>query len=334
MRGPMFQNPGSRLAQVAVFLMVVAAAVPTEAQQSYPSRPIKFIMPFPPGGGSDIVARIAAQSLTGRIGQQVVVENVAGAAGNIGTQAAIRAAPDGYTLLFTPQSPITIAGSLEPKPPYDAQKDLIPVAMVARTPTLVVVHPSIKAGNLRELAALTKANPGKYFFGSPGEAHEFHLAAELVLKSAGAEMTHVPYRGMGPAILDTVAGQVQMVVSSVAAVKPFILDGRLRALAAIGPARFEEFPNVPSTLENGLKDITVYGWFGVFAPAGTPRGIVDRLARELLQLRGDPAYAQKMKELSFESMALGPAEFAREIEAHRAQWRTVIQAIKVGAPKQ
>ena len=327
MRGSRFLNPKLPVAALALLFIVAAAAAPAQAQQSYPSRPIKFIMPFPPGGGSDIVARIAAQSLSARVGQPVVVENVAGAAGNIGTQAAIRAAPDGYTLLFTPQSPITIAGSLEPKPPYDAQKDLLPVAMVARTPTLVVVHPSVKANSLKELAALTRANPGKYFFGSPGEAHEFHLAAELVLKSAGAEMTHVPYRGMGPAILDTVAGQVQMVVSSVAAVKPFIADGRLRALAAIGDARFEEFPNVPSTLENGLKDITVYGWFGVFAPAATPRGIVDRLARELLQLRADPAYAQKMKELSFESMALGPSEFAREIEAHRAQWRTVLQAI-------
>lgn len=301
--------------------------------QNYPSRPIRFIMPFPPGGGSDIVARIAAQSLAARIGQPVVVENVAGAAGNIGTQAAIRAAPDGYTLLFTPQSPITIAGHLEPKPPFDAARDLIAVAMVARTPTLVVVHPSIKAASLKELAALTSANPGKYFFGSPGEAHEFHLSAELVLQAAGARMTHVPYRGMGPAIMDTVAGQVQMVVSSVAAVKPFVADGRLRALAAIGPSRFEEFPNVPSTLENGYKDITVYGWFGVFAPAATPRDIVERMARELLQLPRDPAYAQKMKELSFESMALGPAEFARAIEEHRSQWRTVIQAIKAGAAK-
>lgn len=296
-------------------------------QQTWPARSVKLVMPFPPGGGSDIVVRVAAQSLSGRLGQQFVVENIAGAAGNIGTQAVIRSPADGYTLLFTPQSPITIAGSLEPKPPFDASRDLIPLAMVARTPTLIVVHPSIKVGTLKELAALTKANPGKYFFGSPGEAHEFHLAAELVLKSSGADMTHVPYRGMGPAILDTVAGRVQLVVAAIASVKPFIADGRLRALAAFGPSRFEDFPNVPSTLENGLNDITVYGWFGAFAPSGMSRELVDRVSREFLQLRRDAAYEQKMKELNFESMALGPGEFARELDAHRAQWKTVIQTV-------
>jgi len=298
------------------------------AQQPWPARSVKMIMPFPPGGGSDIVVRVAAQSLSTRLGQQFVVENIGGAAGNIGTQSVIRSPADGYTLLFTPQSPITIAGSLEPKPPFDAARDLIPLAMVARTPTLVVVHPSIKAGSLKELAALTKASPGKYFFGSPGEAHEFHLAAELVLKASGADMTHVPYRGMGPAIQDTIAGRVQLVVAAIASVKPFIVDGRLRALAAFGPSRFDDFPNVPSTLENGLKDITVYGWFGAFAPAGLSRELVERISGEFLQLRSDAAYEQKMKELNFESMALGPAEFARELDAHRAQWKTVIQTVR------
>jgi tripartite-type tricarboxylate transporter receptor subunit TctC len=329
--------PGQAAGRVffaALSMLAIAAGCGAQAQQpAWPTRPVKFVMPFPPGGGSDIVARVAAQSLSGRTGQPFVVENVAGAAGNIGTQAVIRSTADGYTLLFTPQSPITIAGSLEPKPPFDASRDLLPVAMVARTPTLVVVHPSIKANTLKELAALTRANRGKYFFGSPGEAHEFHLAAELVLKSSGADMTHIPYKGMGPAIQDTVAGRVQLVVAAIASVKPFIADGRLRALAAIGPSRFEEFPNVPSTLENGLKDITVYGWFGVFAPAGTPRDLVDRIAREMLELRRDPGYAKKMKELSFESMALGPAEFARELDAHRAQWKTVIQTIKLTGQK-
>jgi tripartite-type tricarboxylate transporter receptor subunit TctC len=311
----------------ALFLAAVGANPYASGQQPWPARSVKLVMPFPPGGGSDIVVRVAAQSLSSRLGQQFVVENIAGAAGNIGTQAVIRSAPDGYTLLFTPQSPITIAGSLEPKPPFDASRDLIALAMVARTPTLVVVHPSIKANTLKELAALTKANPGKYFFGSPGEAHEFHLAAELVLKSSGALMTHVPYRGMGPAIQDTVAGRVQLVVAAIASVKPFIADGRLRALAAFGPSRFADFPNVPSTLENGLNDITVYGWFGAFGPSGMSRELVDRISREFLQLQRDPAYEQKMRELNFESMALGPAEFTRELDAHRAQWKTVIQTV-------
>lgn len=314
--------------------LVALAVLPLWVQaQAWPARPVKLVVPFPPGGGSDISARIVADSLSRRLGRQFVIENAAGANGNIGTQAVIRSAPDGYTLLFTPQTPITIADSLEPKPPFDAKRDLIPLVMVATTPELIVVHPSIKVGTLKELAALTRANPDKFFFGSPGEGHEFHLTAELILLAAGARMTHVPYKGMGPVVQAIVAEQIHLAVSSVAGVKQFIPQGRLRALAAVGLTRLEGYPNVPSLLDNGLKEVTVYGWFGVFAPAGIPRDLLDPIARAHLNLRSDPAYVQKMKDLDFDPTPLGPAEFAREIEAHRAQWKTVIAAIKLRAPK-
>ena len=312
---------------------VAILALPVQAQ-SWPAKPVKYVVPFPPGGGSDISARIVADALSRRLGQQFLVENTSGANGNIGTQAVIRSVPDGHTLLFTPQTPITIADSMEPKPPFNAQRDLIPLVMAANTPELVVVHPSIKVASLKELAALTRASPGKYFFGSPGEGHEFHLTAELILLAAGAQMTHVPYKGSGPVMQAIVAEQIHLAVSSVAGVKQFIAQGRLRALAAVGTTRLEGYANVPSLLDNGLKDVTVYGWFGLFAPAAMTRELADRIARAHMDLRNDAAYVQKMKDLDFDPTPLGPADFAREIEAHRAQWKTVINAIKLGVPKQ
>ncbi|OFZ96538.1 MAG: hypothetical protein A3H35_05715 [Betaproteobacteria bacterium RIFCSPLOWO2_02_FULL_62_17] len=309
--------------------IAVALAVPIAAlAQAWPAKPVKYIMPFPPGGGSDISARIVAEAMSRSLGRPFLVENQAGANGNIGTQAAIRAAPDGYTLLYTPQTPITIAESYDPPPPFVAQRDLIPLVMTAVTPELVVVHPSIKAGSLKELAAMTRANPGKYFFGSPGEGHEFHLTAAVILLASGAQMTHVPYKGMGPVVQGIVGEQIHLAVSSVAGVKQFIGQGRLRPLAAVGMTRLEGYPNVPSLADNGLKEVTVYGWFGVFAPAGMPRELVDRIAGAHINLRNDAAYMQKLRELDFDPTPLGPAEFAREIEAHRAQWKTVIKATR------
>lgn len=303
------------------------------ADTSYPQRPIRFVLPFPPGGGSDLVARVIADNLGRRLGQAVVVENVGGAGGVIGTQNVIRSTPDGYTLLFTPQSPITIAGSLEPKPNYDAAKDLLPLAMVAQTPAVVVINPSLKVATLAELAALTKASPDKYFYGSPGEAHEYQLTAALLLKASGGKMSHIPYRGVAPVVADLVAGQVQMAVAPIQAVRSFIADGRLKVLAVVGSERLAELPGVPSTVESGLKDVTVYGWFGVFAPAHVPKDVAAKLTHELLALKGDPVYVKAMTDLGFDPLAMPPDEFARVIEEHRQQWKSVIQTTAGAAPK-
>lgn len=293
--------------------------------QDYPSKPLRFVMPFAAGGGSDLVARVVADFLGKKLGHTIVVENLSGAGGTIGARAVARANPDGYTLLFTPQSPITIAGLLDQKPSYDPDTDLLPLAMVATTPAVVVVHPGVKATNLKELAALTRASPDKYFYGAPGEAHEYQLTAALLLKALGGQMSHIAYRGVAPTVADVVAGQVHMTVAPIQSVKGFIADGRLRPLAVVGSQRLTGFGDtIPTTVEAGVGDVTVYGWFGVFAPSRLPPGLAARLSQELLALPKDPAYAKKMAELGFDPVAMPTAEFARTIVEHRNQWRSVI----------
>ena len=300
--------------------------------QDFPTKPLRFVMPFTTGGGSDLVARVVADFLGKKLGQTIVVDNVSGAGGTIGTSAVARANPDGYTLLFTPQSPITIAGLLDQKPSYDPDVDLVPLAMVATTPAVVVVNAGVKANNLKELAALTKANPDKFFYGSPGDAHEYQLTAELLLKATGGQMSHVPYRGVAPTVADLVAGQVHMTVAPIQAVKGFIAEGRIKPLAVVGSQRLTGFGDaIPTTVEAGISDVTVYGWFGVFAPAKLPPAIASRLSQALLALPKDPVYAKKMAELGFDPVAMPPAEFARTIVEHRNQWRSVINTSTDGA---
>ena len=314
-----------RFAAAAVLACGLSAARSALAQ-AYPTKPIRFVMPFAAGGGSDLVARVIADFLGKSLGQPIVVDNVGGAGGIIGTKTVVGAAPDGYTLLFTPQSPITIAGSLEQKPPYDPDRDLIPLAMVATTPAVVVVSSSLNVSSLKELAALTAASPGKYFYGSPGEAHEYQLTAALLLKATGGKMTHVPYRGVAPAVADLMAGQIQMIVAPIQAVKGFIENGRLKALAVVGKDRLTGVAsNVPTTVEAGVSDVTVYGWFGVFAPAKLPAPIADRVRSALLALPADPVYQAKMTELGFDPVAMPTDEFAKTIREHRQQWKSVIQ---------
>jgi tripartite-type tricarboxylate transporter receptor subunit TctC len=320
----------------AALALIAAAAAPLQARAADPypkAKPIRFVMPFATGGGSDIVARVIADALGKKMGQSIVVDNVTGAGGTIGAKAVISAQPDGYTLLFTPQSPITIAGLLEQKPGYDADKDLLPLAMVATTPAVVVVNPSLNVNTLQELAALTRANPGKYFYGSPGEAHEYQLTAALLLKSTGGQMTHVPYRGVGPTVADLVAGQVHMTVAPIQAVKGFIAEGRVKPLAVVGADRLRGFgDNIPTTVEAGIRDVTVYGWFGVFGPTKLPREVATLLANEMLALPKDPAYAKRMADLGFDPVAMPGPQFARTIQEHRKQWQSVIQMASASAP--
>jgi tripartite-type tricarboxylate transporter receptor subunit TctC len=298
----------------------------TARAQDYPSKPLRFVMPFAVGGGSDIVARLIAEHLGRKLGQTIIVDNVTGAGGTIGARAVATAPADGYTLLFTPQSPITIAGLLEQKPSYDPDRDLVPLAMVATTPAVMVVHPSLNVNSLKELAALTAAAPDKYFYGSPGEAHEYQLTAALLLKSTGGRMTHVPYRGVAPTVADLAAGQIHMTVAPIQAVKAFIAEGRVKPLAVVGKDRLTGFgENIPTTVEAGVRDVTVYGWFGVFAPPKMPTAISTRLTNELVALSKDAAYTKRMADLGFDAVAMPGSEFARTIQEHRRQWRSVVQ---------
>jgi tripartite-type tricarboxylate transporter receptor subunit TctC len=315
-----------RRRMLAGLAALAGGAADLASGQEFPARPLRFVMPFAAGGGSDLVARVIAEFLGKRLGQPVVVDNVTGAGGTIGAKAVVSATPDGYTLLFTPQSPLTIAGLLDQKPAYDPDRDLLPLAMVATTPALVAVHPSLGVASLKELAALTSAAPDKYFYGSPGEAHEYQLTAALLLKATGGRMTHVAYRGVAPVVADLVAGQVQMAVLPIQVVRGFAAEGKLKVLAVVGSQRLTGFgENVPTTVESGVSDVTVYGWFGVFAPARLSPATAARLRNELLALPKDPAYAKKMAELGFDPVAMPTAEFARTIQEHRLQWKSVIR---------
>ena len=314
---------------------VLLAASRTFAQAGkYPSRPVKLIVPSPPGGGPDIVGRLVAQLLSQRWGQQVLIENIAGASGQVGALGVVRAAADGYTLLFSPPTPVTIADNFEPKPPYNAQRDLVGVGLIGRNPALIVVNSTVKANTLREFIALAKAEPKKYFFGSPGIGNALHLIAEIVSAQAGIQMTHVPYKGSAPAVVGLIGNEVQFLVQSAEAVKEHVKGGRLKALATIESTRLEAFPEVPTLAESGLANLNIMNWYGAFVPAATPREIVEFWERELLAVAKDPAFIKRMKEMSFDPVAFGSQEFARMMAAERPQWSAVIKSAGIATKKE
>ena len=302
--------------------------------QKYPSKPVKLIVPSPPGGGLDIVARQLAQGLGARLGQQVLVENIGGASQVLGAQAMVRSAPDGYTLLYAPSAPITIAENFDPKPPYDARRDMVGVAVIVRNPGLIVTNATVKASTLPEFIALAKSQPRKLFYGTPGTGHSFHLVTELFSKQAGIEMTHVPYKGSGPAVVALLAGDIQFLVQSPEAVREHLRAGRLRALATLESNRLDSFPDVPTLAQSGLKNLDLALWHGVLAPARTPGDVIAILERELLLLVRSPDFAKKLKDLNFEPMGEGSKDFARRMAAEFDLWPGVVKSIGLETTKQ
>ena len=320
------------LCMSAVLGLLSATAAFAQAP-AYPSHPIKLIVPSTPGGGPDIVGRLVAHSLAPRFGQ-IFIENIGGAAGQVGTLAVVRAAPDGHTLLFAPPSPITIAENFEPRPPYDAFRDLVPLGLIGRNPALLVINSNVKAGSLREFIELAKAEPRKLFYGSPGQGNAFHLITELVSGQAGIRMTHVPYKGSGPAVVGLLAGDVQFLVQSAEAVREHVKNNRLRALATLESSRLAAFPDVPTLAESGLANLNIMNWYGVFAPASTPRSVVVLWERELLALARDAAFAGKMREMSFDPVAFDSNAFVQMLAAERLQWQAVIKSAGIDTRKQ
>lgn len=303
------------------------------AQGKFPSRPIRLIVPSTPGGGPDIVGRLVAQHLAQRWGQAAVIDNIGGAAGQLGTLAAVRAAPDGHTVLFTAPTPVTIADNFEPKPQYNAQRDLVGAALIGRNPALIVINSQVKANNLREFIALAKAEPKKINMGSPGLGNALHLIAEIVSTRAGIQMTHVPYKGSGPAVVGLLANDVQFLVQSAEAVRQHVQSGRLRALATLESTRLEAFPDVPTLAEAGLSNLNIMNWYGVFLPTATPKDVVDMWEKELLAIAKDPAFIKRMHEMSFDPVAFGTQEFARMLAAERPQWGAAIKAAGIDTIK-
>lgn len=301
------------------------------AQDAWPNRPVRIVVPFAPGGTTDVVARAIARDLTELWGQSVIVENRGGAGGNIGAEVVAKAPPDGYTLLMTSGSIFTVNPHMYAKLPFDPKKDFVPVTNVAAGPQLVVVNPSVPAKNLKEFIAYAKANPRKLNFGSAGIGSQVHMAAESFVDAAGIEVTHVPYKGEGPSYTDLVAGSIQLMVGNIAAAAPFVTSGRLRALAVTGSKRSQLLPDVPTVAESGLPGFENTGWFGFMLPAGTPQPIVDKIHRDTVKVLDQTEMKARLFVQGMVPVGNTPAEFAKAIEQESARWAKVVERRKLSA---
>lgn len=292
--------------------------------QPYPSHPVRMVVPFAPGGATDIIARIVAQKLADRLGQSVVVENKPGAGTTIGNAEVAKAKPDGYTFLFAP-TPFVISQVVYPKLPYDPQKDFAPVSLLAVSPFILVVNAAFPARTTAELVAIAKAKPGTVTFASAGNGTVPHLAGELFRLRAGVDIVHVPYKGGGPAIVDLVSGQVPMMFATPIEVSPHVQSGKLRVLGTTSLARLAAMPDVPTLSESGYPDFEVLSFFGVLAPAGTPPEIVDRVAADLAAVMELPDVRERFAQQSAEARVLGPAAFSAFLARERDKWTDIVK---------
>jgi tripartite-type tricarboxylate transporter receptor subunit TctC len=301
----------------------VPAATAAAPSQGYPDRPIRLIVGFPPGGAADFLARVAAQHLSSGVGQQVVVDNRGGAGGLIATELAVRATPDGYTLLFT-SIPHVINPHLYRKARYDAIKDFDPVSQFVSVPLMMAASPTLAAKNVKEFIALAKAKPGQLNYGSAGSGSSSHLAMELFKSMAKVDMTHVPYKGTGPLIVDMLGGQIGVTIASAVPLTPQVKAGKLRALGVTGPKRSVAFPDVPAIAET-LPGYEVVNWFGVLAPAGTPKSIVSRLSTVLDKALESPELVKMLNSRTAEAVGGSPADFAKTIRSDYAMWGRIVK---------
>lgn len=309
------------VAGAAVFAALLPAAV---LAQGYPAKPVRLIVPFAPGGTTDVLARLVAQELGEGLGQQVLVDNRPGAGGNIGTEAAVRSAPDGYTLVMSFDGTMAINPSTYAKLPFDPQRDLAPVANVAQVPLLFVVHPGVAARTIGEFVKLAKASPGRINYSSAGNGSTGHLTGELFKARAGIEMVHVSYKGGGQAVQDLLGGQIQMLVTALPTVEGHLKSGKLRALAFTSAQRVPGAPDVPTLAESGFPGFEVMSWYGILAPAGTPQEIVRKLNAEINRILRLPAVRDRMAALGAEPTGGTPEQFAATIKADAARWAKVV----------
>ncbi|HZA49135.1 MAG TPA: tripartite tricarboxylate transporter substrate binding protein [Myxococcaceae bacterium] len=310
----------------AVAAMLLLASAAALAAEPYPSKPIKVIVPFPAGGTTDLVARVIGQELTKAWGQQVVVENRPGAGGNIGSEAAAKSPPDGYTLLMGTVGTHGINPSLYKKLPYDAVKDFAPITLATSGPNILVVHPSLPAKSVKELIAYAKANPAKLNFASSGNGTSIHLCGELFKTKTGLQMTHVPYKGSAPAVTDLIGGQVQLMFDNMPSAWPHVKTGKLRALAVTTAKRSQTAPDLPTIAESGVPGFDATSWFGLLAPAGTPKEIVTKLNKETVRILKTPEVKERLLAQGAEPVGNSPEQFAAHIKAEIEKWRKVVEA--------
>ena len=314
-------------ARSAGVLLALLALMPAGATaQEYPVKPIRVIVAFPPGGTSDIVARIVALKLTEAFGQQSFVDNRPGAGGNIGNEIAARATPDGYTLIVGHIGTLAVNPTLYTKLPYDPVRDFQPITMIAKSPSIMVVHPSLPVKTAREYIALAKAKPGALAYGSPGSGSAGHLLMSYFSMMAKVDLLHVPYKGTGPALVDLIAGQISTVFTGTAGILPHVQSGRLRVIGASSAKRIDVLPDVPTIAESGLPGFEVTQWWGVLAPTGTPRPVVNRINAAFAKALGSDDLKKRLAADGAEPAGSTPEEFQAFIKSEIARWAPVIRA--------
>lgn len=309
----------------------LALLAPVAQAQSYPTKPIRLIVPFPPGGGNDVIARVIAQKLGERLGQQVIVDNRAGANGIVGLQALMQSPPDGYTLAVGAAGPLAVNPSLYDKLPYDPLKDFSPITNMVNYPLLLVVHPSVPVKTTQDLINLAKAKPKQLYFASPGSGNSGHLAGELLNSMANVQTVHVPYKGQGPALSDLISGQVQMLYSSIPSVLPQVKSGQLNALAVGSAKRVPSLPDIPTISESGVPGYEAYSWVGMVAPAKTPKDIVNRLNREIVDILKQKDVSEKLNQQGALPVGDSPEQFGAYIKTEIEKWGAVVRAANIKA---
>ena len=305
--------------------VLLGLAVPSYAQQ-FPTRPVRFVVPFPPGGSVDTLARTIGVRLGESLGQQVIVDNRPGGNGNIGMEIVAQARPDGYTIVVGYIANFAIAPSLYAKLPYDPVKDYAPITQIASSPNVLTAHPSVPAKNLKELIALARTKPGAVSFASTGVASVGHLTGELLNSLAGVRMTHIPYKGGGQAITDLLGGHVQVMFSGFSAAMPHIKSGKIRALAVTGAKRSPALPEAATIAEQGFPGVEATAWYGVLAPAGTPKPVVARLHGDIVKILKLAEVVQRLEGLGFEIVASTPEQFGAYIKSEIKKWEKVVKA--------
>lgn len=314
-----------------VLVCCLGCFIGTSSAQGYPNQPIKFVVPYPPGGANDIFARLLAQPLHESLGQPVIVENRAGGGGTIGTASVAKATPDGYTLLLGSSGPLAVAPSLISNLPYNPLRDLAPITMVGTVPNILAVHPSIPANSVKQLIALAKANPGKLTFGSSGIGGSGHLAGELFKLMAGIKMIHVPYRGSGLSVIGLVSGEISLTFENMLTLLPHVKAGRIRGLAVTTGQRSPVIPEVPTIAESGLPDYSAGPWFAIVSTGGTPQEVVNILNREFVKILKRPDVAKLLSARGADLVTGTPMELAEYLRTEISRWANVVRDANIKA---
>jgi tripartite-type tricarboxylate transporter receptor subunit TctC len=315
-----------RAALAALFLGVSSIAA---SQDSYPTRNVTIVVPYPAGGVADLLPRLVGEKLTQKWGKAVIVENKAGASGNIGMGYVAQQPADGYTFALAPAGNLTVNPTLFKSLPFDTARDFTPVILLANVPNVLVVHPSVPVKTFQELVAYAKANPGKLNFASPGDGSGAHLAGELLKLDAGVDIVHVPYKGLAPAVNDLLGGQVQMMFAGVSTVIQQVKAGKLRALAVAGPHRLEALPGVPTVAESGYPGFDVTSWYGIVAKTGTPPAIIRKVSEDMAQALKEPDVVKKLAELGLEPVGDTPQQFGALIQSESRKWGDIVKRANV-----